>query len=51
MRGSLSPTDYLESRQFDLIALSVLRFFEDCYLSNLLQSDDGDCVKRKKIPL
>ncbi|CAK0751309.1 hypothetical protein CCP3SC1AL1_1870002 [Gammaproteobacteria bacterium] len=51
MRISLSPTDYLESGQFELIALLVLRFFEDCYLSNLLQSDDRDCVKRKKIPL
>ncbi|CAK0760935.1 hypothetical protein CCP3SC1AL1_280009 [Gammaproteobacteria bacterium] len=51
MRVSLSPTDDLESGQFDLIALLVLLFFEDCYLSNLLQSDDGDCVKRKKIPL
>ncbi|CAK0769013.1 hypothetical protein CCP3SC1AL1_4600001 [Gammaproteobacteria bacterium] len=51
MRVSLSLPDYLENGQFDLIALLVLRFFEDCYLSNLLQSDDGDCMKRKKIPL
>ncbi|CAK0765225.1 hypothetical protein CCP3SC1AL1_3710003 [Gammaproteobacteria bacterium] len=49
------PTYQFNSYYITIVHLiekrSSAMFFEDCYLSNLLQSDDGDFVKRKKIPL